>query len=652
MKPKYATKNTTKIEDLKAELKVSEGDFANILREVNVRLEDRQKNLNQNEVGRIRKYLNDKKRKAELQGQTINLPSIIKVTEFATALELSVGDILGVLLKNGVMATLNDDIDYETAAIIAGDLGYQTTESVAKLEEDVLTPEKLDEILKKETASDREPRPPVVTIMGHVDHGKTTLLDTIRKANVAKGEAGGITQAISSYQVERNGRLITFIDTPGHETFEFMRQRGASLADVAILVVAADDGVKPQTKEAVKHAQSANVPIVVAINKMDKPEANIDKVKSELAEQLELQPEEWGGKTVMLPISALKGDGIDELLEMILLTADVNPPTANPNRGALASVIESQLDKNLGPLAAILVHTGTLKTGDDVVIGRTTGRARRLMDFAGKSIKEAGPGAPVTIIGLNDVPDAGDILQVVDEKGEARQKAAQGRAPVKTLGKTSDDDERQTLALVLKADSQGALEALRETITAMVPDTVRLSIIRAEVGTVSDSDVLTAQAGGALIYAFGTTVGGMAKKLADKEFVPVKSHKVIYELTDDIRKEIEERLPVDIVRTDLGTLKVLKIFFATPKKKIVGGEVAEGTVEPNTQAIIWRKVGKDKEEIGQGTITDLQKERTAITNAEQGDQIGLTYEGKGKIKAGDTLEIYKEEKVRKELADS
>ncbi|MAF80731.1 translation initiation factor IF-2 [bacterium] len=652
MKPKYATKNTTKIEDLKAELKLSEGDFANILREVNVRLEDRQKNLNQNEVGRIRKYLNDKKRKAELQGQTINLPSIIKVTDFATALELSVGDILGVLLKNGVMATLNDDIDYETAAIIAGDLGYQTTESVAKLEEDVLTPEKLEEILKKETASDREPRPPVVTIMGHVDHGKTTLLDTIRKANVAKGEAGGITQAISSYQVERNGRLITFIDTPGHETFEFMRQRGASLADVAILVVAADDGVKPQTKEAVKHAKAAKVPIVVAINKMDKPEANIDKVKSELAEQLELQPEEWGGKTVMLPISALKGDGIDELLEMILLTADVNPPTANPNRGALASVIESQLDKNLGPLAAILVHTGTLKTGDDVVIGRTTGRARRLMDFAGKSIKEAGPGAPVTIIGLNDVPDAGDILQVVEEKGEARQKAAQGRAPVKTLGKTSDDDERQTLALVLKADSQGALEALRDTITAMVPDTVRLSIIRAEVGTVSDSDVLTAQAGGALIYAFGTTVGGMAKKLADKESVPVKSHKVIYELTDDIRKEIEERLPVDIVRTDLGTLKVLKIFFATPKKKIVGGEVAEGTVEPNTQAVIWRKVGQDKEEIGQGTITDLQKERTAITNAEQGDQIGLTYEGKGKIKAGDTLEIYKEEKVRKELSDS
>jgi len=651
MKPKYTSKNTTKIEDVKFELKLSEGEFSNILREVNIRLADRQKNLNQNEVGRIRKFLNDKRRKAELQGQTINLPSIIKVTDFAVALELSVGDILGVLLKNGIMATLNDDIDYETAAIIAQDLGYQTNESVAKLEEDILTPEKLEEILKKEKPSEQEPRPPVVTIMGHVDHGKTTLLDTIRKANVAKAEAGGITQAISSYQVERNDRLITFIDTPGHETFEFMRQRGASLADVAILVVAADDGVKPQTKEAVKHARAAKVPIIVAINKMDKPGANIDKVKTELSEQLELQPEEWGGKTVMLPISALKGEGIDELLEMILLTADVNPPTANPNRGALASVVESQLDKNLGPLAAILIHTGTLRTGDDVVIGRAAGRARRLMDFAGKNIKEAGPGAPVTIIGLSDVPDAGEILQVVEEKGEARQKAARGRAPVKSLHSSREDDDRQVLALVLKADSQGALQALRETITAMVPKSVRLSIIRAEVGTVSDSDILTAHAGNAIIYAFGAAVGGMAQKLADKEGVSVKSHKVIYELTDDVRKEIEDRLPVEIVRTDLGTLKVLKIFFATPKKKIIGGEVADGTVEPNSHAIVWRKAGKDREEIGQGTITDLQKERAAITNAEQGDQIGMTYEGKGKIKAGDTLEIYKEEKIRKELTE-
>ena len=648
-KIKARSRNTTKIADLQSELKLSDGDFFAVIKEVGIRIDDGQRNLDQNEVGRIRKYLNDKQRKAELQGQTITLPPIVRVQDFAEALELSVGDILSVLLKNGVMATLNDDIDYETAAIIAEDLGYQTQEDVGELEKDVLTPERLEEILKKEDADTQQERPPVVTIMGHVDHGKTTLLDTIRSSNVAKKEAGGITQAISSYQTEHSGRLITFIDTPGHETFEFMRQRGASLADIAILVVAADDGVKPQTKEAVKHARAAKVPMVVAINKVDKASANVDKVKTELSEQLELQPEEWGGDTVMVEVSALKGDGIEQLLEMVLLASDTEPPQANPERGALASVVESHLDPNLGPLATILVHTGTLRVGDDVVVGQETGRARRLMDFRGKELKEAGPSTPVLIVGLGGVPEAGEIVQAVEAKDEARTKAGKHRAPAKTLTSMDDDDERQTLALVLKADSHGSIEALRETITAMVPDEVRLSIIRADVGTVSDSDVLTAQAAGALVYAFNTAVGGMAQKLADKESVPVRSYKVIYELTDNVREEIESRLPTELVRTDLGTLKVLKTFFSTQAKKIVGGEVADGTIETNAQAIIWRKVGKEKEEIGRGTITEMQVEKKAISQAQQGDQVGLTYEGKGKIKEGDTLEVFKEDKVRKGL---
>jgi len=644
------TKNTTKIADLQAELGLSDQAFNDVLREVNIRLEDRQKNLDQNEVGRIRQFLNEKRRRAELRGQTIHLPSIVRVQDFAEALELPVGEILSVLLKNGVMATLNDDVDYETAAIIAEDLGYTTEEDVAELEKDVLTPEKLEEILKKEDTKKQEERPPVVTIMGHVDHGKTTLLDTIRDSNVAKKEAGGITQAISSYQVEYKKRQITFIDTPGHETFEFMRKRGASLADIAILVVAADDGVKPQTKEAVKYARAAEVPIIVAITKMDKEAANIDKVKKEVAEQLELLPEEYGGKTVVVPVSAVKKDGIDELLEMVLLTSDVEPPQAVIDRPALGSVVESQLDTNLGPLATVLVHTGTLRVGDDVVIGNTTGRVRRLMDWQSKDVKSVGPSAPVTIVGLDAVPEAGEILQVVEAKGEARQKASRNRAPVKTLVSADEDDERQSLALVIKADSQGSVEALRETITAMMPDEVRLSIIRAEVGAVSDSDVLTAQAAGAVIYAFNTNVGGMAKKLADKEGVPVKSYKVIYELTDDVRQEIEARLPVDVVREDLGTLKILKVFFSTQKRKIVGGEVAAGTIEQGARAIIWRKEGKEKVEMGSGVITELQRERTAITKAEQGDQVGLTYEGKGKIKEGDTLEVYREEQVKRKVA--
>ena len=640
----------TKIADLQQELELSDTQLATILDEVSVRVAEGQKNLNQNETGRVRQFIKEQQRRAELKGQTIDLPPIIKVSDFATALELPVGEVLSVLLMNGVTATLNDDIDYDTAAIIAQELGYKTSESVEKLEEQVLSPEKLEEILNKEKKADQQERPPVVTIMGHVDHGKTTLLDSIRQANVAKQEAGGITQAISGYQVKYKDRLITFIDTPGHETFEFMRQRGASLADIAILVVAADDGVKPQTKEAVKHARAAKVPIIVAINKIDRAEANIDKVKTELAEQLDLQPEEWGGKTVVVPISALKNQGIDELLEMVLLTADIDKLTANPERAALGSVIESRLDKHLGPLATVLIHAGTLRVGDDVVVGHVSGHVRRLMDYLGKSVNEAGPSMPVAIVGLDAVPNAGEILQVVEAQAAARQKASQQRAPVKSMVQVrDDDDERQTLALVIKADTNGSVEALRETITAMVPEEVRLSIIRAEVGAVSDSDVLTAKAAGALIYAYNTPVGGMAKKLADKEQVEIKSSKVIYELSDDVRQEIEKRLPVDIVTTALGTLKVLKIFFSIQKRKIIGGEVAEGTIEKDALAIVWRKTGKDRVEIGRGTITEMQREKKVIDKAEQGDQVGLTYEGKGKIKEGDVLEVYKEEKVCKEL---
>lgn len=649
-KIKARSRNMTKIAELKAELKLSDSQLVTILGEVNIRIEEGQKNLNQNETGKVRQFIKEQQRRAELRGQTIDLPPIIKVCDFAVALELPVGEVLSVLLKNGVIATLNDDIDYDTAAIIAEELGYKTSENVEKLEQQLLSPEKLEEILNKEKKADQKPRPPVVTIMGHVDHGKTTLLDSIRKAAVAKQEAGGITQAISGYQVKHKDRLITFIDTPGHETFEFMRQRGASLADIAILVVAADDGVKPQTKEAVKHARAAKVPIIVAINKIDRAEANIDKVKTELAEQLDLQPEEWGGKTVIVPISALKNQGIDDLLEMVLLTADIDRPTANPKRAALGSVIESKLDNHLGPLATVLIHAGTLKVGDDVVVGHVSGHVRRLMDYRGKSVNEAGPSTPVAIVGLDAVPNAGEILQVVEAKGEARQKASQQRAPVKSMVQTTDDDERQTLALVIKADTNGSVEALRETISAMVPEEVRLSIIRAEVGAVSDSDVLTAKAASALIYAFNTTVGGMAKKLADKEQVTIKSSSVVYELSDDVRQEIEKRLPVDLVTTDLGTLKVLKVFFSIQKRKIIGGEVAEGTVEQDAQAIVWRKSGKERVEIGRGKITELQREKKVIAKAEQGDQVGMTYEGKGKIKEGDVLEIYKEEKVRKQLS--
>jgi translation initiation factor IF-2 len=653
------SKNNIKIVDLLQELNLSEGEFYRILKEINIRLVEGQKNLDQQEVASVRRYLKEKQRRAELRSQTIGIPPIIKVQELAKKLELPIGEILAMLLKNGVMATLNDDVDYDTAAIIASDLGYNTEEVVEELEKDLLTPEKLEEILKKEDPKEQEDRPPVVTIMGHVDHGKTTLLDSIRAANVAKGEAGGITQAISGYQVEHKGRTITFIDTPGHATFEFMRKRGASLADVAILVVAADDGVKPQTKEAVKHAKAAGVPIVVAINKTDKEGVNLEKVKTELSE-IDLQPEEYGGKTVVVPISALKKKGIDELLEMVLLTTDITPPKAVQERAALGSVIESHLDTNLGPLATVLIHTGTLATGDNVVIGKTAGRVRRMTDFQGKQISKARPSMPVTVVGLSAVPNAGDIVQVVEETSEARSKAESRRAPVKKLSSgTDENDERKTLALVIIADSQGSLEALQQTVEAMIPKEVRLSIIRAEVGTVTDSDVLTAAAAGAIIYAFSTNVSGMSRKLAEKEGVEIKTYDVIYHLSEDVRAEIEKRLPVETVHTDIGKLKVLKVFFSTPKSKIVGGEVAQGKITKGAQVIIRRpsavdpKIDKNEEsnkgKIGEGEIVEMQREKTAIKEAQKGDQIGITIEGKGKIKEGDVLDIFTVEEVRKPL---
>lgn len=646
MASRVKVKRTVKIADLLAELKLPEGQLRQILREVNVRLEEGQKNLDLQEAARVRQYLNEQQRREALRAQTIALPPIVKVQRLAEALELPVGDVLAALLKNGVLATLNDDLDYETAAIIATELGYSTEERVAQLEEDVLTPEKLEEILKKEDPAEQRERPPVVTIMGHVDHGKTSILDAVRSTNVAAREAGGLTQSISSYQVKHKGRAITFIDTPGHATFEFMRKRGVSLADIAVLVVAADDGVKPQTVEAVKHAQTAGVPIVVAINKIDKPAANLEKTKKELAD-VGLLDESWGGKTTMVLVSALKNQGIDELLEMVLLTADIDRPRAVFARPALGSVVESRLDKHLGPLATVLIHTGTMQAGDVVVVGGTTGRVRRLLDFNNKVISKATPSMPVTIVGLKAVPTAGEILQVVERAAEAHAKATLSRAPVKKLSAASEaGDERPALALVLKADSQGSLEAITQTIQAMVPQALRLSILRADVGNVADSDVLTAAAAHAIIYAFNVAVGGMARKLAEKEAVPIKSFDIIYRLSDDVRLEIEQRMPSEIVREDLGRLKVLKVFFSTPRRKIVGGEVAEGTAAVGARLTIKRGAAA----AGSGEITEMQREHQAIQQARQGDQIGITVTGKGKIKEGDVLELYRETAVRKRAA--
>lgn len=644
---------SVKLQDLGSELALDERELEEYLRTTNIKVPEGVKRIPDKDAARLRGLVRETRRRDAKKQETIRLPSIVSVRALAAKLELSPGDILKQLLKNGMVANLNEDLDYDTAAIIASDLGYNTEEDVRELEKDVLTPEKLSEILTKERPELQQARPPVVTIMGHVDHGKTTLLDTIRQTSVASTEAGGITQRISSYQARKKGKVMTFIDTPGHEAFEFMRKRGASLADMGILVVAADDGVKEQTREAVRHAQDADVPIVVAITKMDKPDANAEKVKRQIAD-LGLVPEEYGGDTPVVAVSAARGTGIDDLLDTILLVAEVHRPQAVVDRPALATVIESRRDPGMGPLASVLVHAGTLRVGNNVVVGRTAGSVRQLLDFNGRPTKEAKPSMPATIIGLEDVPNAGDILQVVEERTAARKKAASVRrmpvvereqeepprvAAEGASGETPPASLDRTLPLILKADSQGSLEAVRQTVEALGSPDVSARILRADVGNITETDVQTAHAAGGEVFGFNVSVFPTAAHLAEKDGIPVQTYQVIYELTENIRQRMERLLPPEVIREDLGKLKVLKVFFSIRGRQIVGGRVTSGVVKPREKLDVVR----GEQVAASGAIVELQQNRVAVDTVKAGQECGITFEGNGKIKEEDTLVVYHEE---------
>ncbi|MDP3685548.1 MAG: translation initiation factor IF-2, partial [bacterium] len=624
------------------------------------------KRIPDKDAGRLRGFVNDQRRRSAKKQELVKLPSVVTVRELSEKIALPVGEVIGTLLKSGLAVTLNEQIDYETAAIVASDLGYQTEEHVAATEESTLTPEKLWEILKKEEEARRRPRPPVVTIMGHVDHGKTTLLDAIRKTSVATTEAGGITQRVSSYQARAKGKLITFIDTPGHEVFEFMRKRSASIGDIAILVVAADEGVKPQTAEALRHAQEAEIPIIVAFTKADKPEANLDRAKRQVAD-LGLTLEEWGGTTPTVAVSAKTGVGLDTLLETILAVNTVYPTAAIPDRPALASIVEARRDSRIGPLATALVHTGTLKVGDHLVVGQTTGSVRKLLDFTHASITEAGPGTPVTIIGLHDVPVAGDILQVAAGRSAAHEKARltvrslpQTLAP-KSVKRTREERERartepkvrqeekkgpKLLPLVLKAESQGSLEAVRNTVNAMSTDAAAVRVLRADVGNITDSDVRTAEAAGGTILGFNVSVTPMAQKLVDTTGASVRTFDVIYSLTEDVRKRLEDLVPPEVIRTDLGTLSILKVFFSIRGRQIIGGRVQNGQARKGAKVEALR----GDERIAVGTVAELQENKVPVDEVRTGREAGLTFQGEGKkIKEGDQLRFYTEEVRKKSL---
>ncbi|MFZ2154008.1 MAG: translation initiation factor IF-2 [Candidatus Moraniibacteriota bacterium] len=587
--------------------------------------------------------------------KSVKIPNPVTVKKFAEILELSVSVVITELMKNGIMATINEEIDFDTASIIAQDLGCKTEEDLDITEGEAITLEKLIDICKKEQESDEvlSPRAPIVTILGHVDHGKTTLLDTIRKGNVAAGEAGGITQHISAYQVKKKGQTITFVDTPGHEAFSAMRERGVSIADVAILVVAADDGVRPQTREVINYLKDKKIPTIVAINKIDKPEANPQRVKQELAE-LEIVIEEWGGQVIANEISAKNNIGIKELLDSILLVSEVMELKASRKNNGLGVVLESHLDPKSGPISTVLIKTGVLKVGQDIVIGKTFGRIKRMEDFSGKQIDAAGPSEPVVIMGINGTPEVNDIIQVAEKETVLKMRSkggfgtSVGRNVIKSkkdLYHNLDNDQLKRLNVIIKADVPGSLEAIDQLLSGIKSEEVILEYVNTGVGNITESDVKLAESTGAIIFGFNINATTVAKRMAEKAKVTIKPFNVIYELVEVVKEDMADLLPPEIVRTDFGRMKILAIFKNGKTDMIVGGKVIEGKIVKKSMLEVVRA----KEIIGSGILENLEQNKKATDEVKSGNECGVTFAGGTRLMIDDVLYSYKEEEVRRKL---
>lgn len=578
----------------------------------------------------------------------VKIPSSVTVKKFSDILNLPVSRVITELMKNKIIATINEEIDFETASIIAQDLGFNTEEEIQNSESEIITLEKLIEICKKEKEGDKiiESRSPVVTILGHVDHGKTTLLDTIRKTSVAAKEAGGITQHIRAYQVKKKGQWITFVDTPGHEAFSAMRERGVSIADIAVLVVAADDGVRPQTKEVISYLKEKKIPVIVAINKIDKPEANLMRVKQELADN-GIVIEEWGGDVICAEISAKKGLGIDKILEDILLVAEVEDFKADFKRDGLSVVLESHLDPQKGPVATVLVKTGNLKVGQDIVAGSSSGRIRKMEDFAGKNLQIAEPSTPVTIMGFGSVPKVNDVLQVVSRKSISQIRSQSNESNSLKTKKNQDlsDDNIKRLKVVMKSDVQGSLEAIEQILSTIKSEEVAVQYVGTGVGNITESDVKIAESAGAAIFGFNVVITPVAKRLSEGAQVEIKTYNIIYELVEEVKKMLSDLLPVEIIRTDLGILKVLAIFKNGKREMIVGGRVSEGKMIKGENIEIKR----EGEIVGKGRLSNLQQNKNNTQEVNQGNECGVTFEGGTKIKEGDNLICYREEEKKRKL---
>lgn len=581
----------------------------------------------------------------------VEIPDAITVKEFSEKTGLNPVKVIGELMKNGILANINQTIDYETASIIADDFGIKLKRKRSEAKVEDIEAGNLKLLIREQDEKDLKPRSPIVTVMGHVDHGKTKLLDAIRETDVVSTEAGGITQHIGAYQVEKNGRKITFIDTPGHEAFASMRARGARVTDIVILVVAADEGVKPQTIEALNHAKEAACPIIVAINKIDKEGANVDRVKAQLAE-LGLQPEDWGGKTIMAPVSAQTLEGIPLLLEMILLVADLENLKANPNRPAVGTVVEAHLDRSLGPVATVLVNTGTLRLHDAIVCGEICGRVKIMKNPLGLPIEIARPSEPVRIAGLDSTPQVGDIIQVVANTEEARTKAEQIGLMRKNLLSASaalgleqimsaiQAGKLKTLKVVLKADTFGSLEALKLSIAQVKKDEVSVKIIHSGVGNITESDIMMATASKGIVVGFCTFANPHVRAIAEKTGVQIFTYQIIYHLIDDLKKILSGLLEPEVSEVTLGRAEVRKIFMTERKSMIIGCRIVDGKVENKTNLRVYRGA----EKIGEGFIASLKKVKDVVHEISEGNECGIKFEGDVKLEEGDQLESWKEER--------
>jgi translation initiation factor IF-2 len=580
--------------------------------------------------------------------RTITLAEGLTVKDLADKLEVRTKDVLKKLLDKRIMMTLNTTLDVDTATMIAREFGAEI--KLRSFEEELLEVE--TEISKPE---DMVTRAPVVTVMGHVDHGKTTLLDGIRETRVAEREAGGITQHIGAYHVQVNNRSVVFLDTPGHEAFTMMRARGARVTDIVVLVVAADDGVMPQTREAIDHAKAAGVPIIVAVNKIDKPDANPDRVKRELAD-LGLMPEEWGGQTVLVEVSAKKRQNLELLLEMILLVTDIGDLKANPKRAAVGTVLEAELDKGRGPVATILVQDGTLHIGDTVIAGPILGKVRALIDDRGRHVKQAPPSTPVEVLGLAALPQPGDSFQAINDAAKARQVAlfrqsqlkekqqgAKSRLTLESLQQQIAEGDVKELPIIIKADVQGSAEVLADTLTKLSDEKVKLRIIHAGVGAINESDVLLASASNAIIIGFSVRPDRNATEVAEREKVDMRLHSIIYNVIDEMKKAMAGLLEPTFKEVRLGMADVREVFKVPKIGAIAGCMVTDGLIKRSGDA--QARLLRDHVVVFEGKIGSLRRFKDDVSEVKAGFECGIGLEHYNDIKVGDTIEVFTVERV-------